>query len=68
MLVSKAGIRPLSFNVHPFGLSVYLIGEVRPFQKAKDCEGLNKHHAATCIPPSMNTDRLPPKTMHEPGP
>ena len=66
MLVSKAGIRPLS-STYTLLVGPYIMGEVRPFQKAKDCEGLNKHHAATCIPPSMDTDRLPPKTMHEPG-
>jgi L-malate glycosyltransferase len=34
---------------------------------AQDCEELNKYHAATCISPSIDTDRLTPKTVHELG-
>jgi glycosyltransferase involved in cell wall biosynthesis len=33
----------------------------------KDCEGLNKDHAATYVPPSMDTGRLTPKTVQELG-
>ena len=33
----------------------------------KDCEGLNKNHAATYVPPSMDTGRLTPKTVQELG-
>ena len=32
---------------------------------ANDCKELNRHHAATCIPPSIDTDRLVPRTVDE---